>query len=102
MNEAYLIFLEIYQAECNKWIPKRIKNKKSINRWINNNIKSLIKEKHKHWYKRKKGLDKSQYKKICFELKKSIDNAKKQYEKNIAARSKNEPKLIFAYIASKM
>ena len=71
---------------------------------MTNELKVLIKEKHKQWY-RMKGSSSSdlreKYVETCKQVKTEEKLAIKRYELKLADKSKNDPKLVFAYAKSK-
>ena len=107
--KAYRLFLSEYESICNQAVPlikpiERIKPK-----WLNAEVKKGIKLKHELWYKMKsKGkcqtLNKTElltdYKRTCKILKKNIKNSIVKIEIELAVSSKNNPKILYAYIKS--
>ena len=65
-------------------------------------VKEAVKRKHETWYRLKKKESKGEYRRVCKELKKLIFKAKNNFEKSLAAKSKKEPKLVHAYVRSKL
>ena len=61
-----------------------------------------MQEKHRSWYKHKKGESKTEYRRVCKDLKKTVKKARNEFEKSIAVQSKKEPKLVHAYVRSKL
>ena len=51
LDECYTIFAEIFHSMCLKYVPVVRDQCKSRPPWFTSEIRSLIKEKHKLWYK---------------------------------------------------
>ena len=62
-------------------------------------VKDAVREKHISWYGLKKGESKTNDSRNC---KKIIKRARNEFEKSIAPKLKREPKLVHAYVRSKL
>ena len=60
-------------------------------------VKEAVRRKHKTWYRLKKNDSKKEYRRVCKKLNKLIFKTKNNFEKNLSAKSKKEPKLVHAY-----
>nr|XP_047132600.1 uncharacterized protein LOC124811285 [Hydra vulgaris] len=88
VNECYKKWLRKYEIGCEKYIPTLNLDKNSFqlknnSLWMTSELKSMCKE------KKNVGLE--------TEIQKSIRN----FEKNLALNSKNNPKSVYAYINNK-
>nr|XP_047141284.1 uncharacterized protein LOC124816226 [Hydra vulgaris] len=95
VNECYEKWLRKYEIRCEKYIPTLNFDKNSFqlknnSLWMTSELKSMCKEKKKCWFRNRN----SDIKKL---VKKSIRN----FEKNLAPYSKNNPKSVYAYINNK-
>nr|XP_047141009.1 uncharacterized protein LOC124816049 [Hydra vulgaris] len=95
VNECYEKWLRKYEIGCEKYIPTLNLDKNSFqlknnSLWMTSELKSMCKEKKKCWFRNRN----SDIKKL---VKKSIRN----FEKNLALNSKNNPKSVYAYINNK-
>ena len=52
-NESYELLLGIYHSLCEEYIPKRKKGKRKEPKWMIDEIKFEIREKHRIWYRMK-------------------------------------------------
>ncbi|RNA29646.1 RNA-directed DNA polymerase from mobile element jockey-like [Brachionus plicatilis] len=90
LNECYASFLN----ECLRLYEKHVLEKREILRksekWMNYEVNRVIKLKHRAWYKMKS------CKKSSFEIIKS------DYENRLSKIAKSDPKLIYAYVRTKM
>lgn len=107
IQNCYGSFLGIYNHVCDKFIPsKKEKKTKNTAPWINSEIKSLIREKYRLWHfnTRARWRDDILVNKF-HEIKKKVKNmvklAVKNYEFDLAKKSKKDPKIIFKYMNSK-
>jgi hypothetical protein len=106
---CYDLFLKIYHELCDKYVPLRGKNTKNSPLWFNRQLKSLIKAKHKLWYRWKGSKAgtienerrKTAYELICKEVEIKIRLVVSDFEKGLAVKAKRDPKLIYAYSKSK-
>jgi hypothetical protein len=102
-QQSYSKLHDIYERTCTQNIPKvREGVKKKSERWVNREVKDAVKLKHRSWYQLKKGESKTEYRRVCKDLKKTVKKARNEFEKSIAVQSKKEPKLVHAYVRSKM
>ena len=75
-------------------------------KWISAEIIELLKTKKKTWFdmsrkERKNRAVRLEYNRMCKMTKKAIKKAVCDYERDLAARAKHDPKLVYAYINSK-
>ena len=102
-QECYEIFIKKYDEACTNFVPTaRPGSKRKSEPWIDNTICEIIRLKHTTWYKMNQNGNRAEYRNVSKRLKRLIYNAKKQFERDIASRSKREPKLVHAYVRSKM
>ena len=80
-NESFNYFSKIYHSLCNKYIREKRSSFKKNDPWINHEIRTLIREKHKIWYKKNKPDWREEYRKICAKVKREIWIAKLNYER---------------------
>ena len=69
--------------------------------WFKNEVKSMIKQKHKLWYRVKSSkfsLVKEEYIRVYKELKQKTRSSKNYNELEIAYQSKRDPKLVYKYV----
>jgi hypothetical protein len=107
MNECYEAFLNRYEEGCRMFIPSiKQKTALNINKWSTKEIKTLTKKRNILWNlnRRSNWRDKdlrNEYSIINRELDKKTQEAVKNFEKTIIEKSKDHPKLIYAYLNSK-
>ena len=65
-------------------------------------IKGMIRQKHKLWYKIRSEKYKIEYRSQCSKLTKSIREENMRLERELASKAKHDPKLIHTYIRNKM
>ena len=100
---AYTRFLSVYQKLWKEYVPlKRKSNDKKRNEWMSKETLNLVRRKHKLWYKIRSDIDKTEYRRKCVDLTRSIRNDKMKWETKLASRAKHDPKLIYSYIRKKM
>ena len=98
------IFKEILKEETDRCVPKKKRRINSKPIWMNPNILRLIRKKRRlwKWYTREGGKDYESfeaYKKVQAEVKKSVQNAKRNFERKIA-KDKNK-KAFYSYMKKK-
>jgi len=106
-NDCYNIFLNHYEAACKNYVP--VTNSKWIRRkseWMNADIKNKIKAKNKLWFRCRAGGYKNlqlvnEYKACSSQLKKLIYQTRREFELDLAIKSKRNPKILFKYVNSK-
>ena len=97
IDSCYLIFVENFYQLCEKFVPESKQSGLTGTPWFTNEIKSIIKQKHKLWYRvkiSKSSLVKEEYIHVCKGLKQKIRLSKNNYELEIANRSKRDPKIV--------
>ena len=90
---------EIFVDSCLVTKPYKL----SLFDGFTNEIKSVIKQKQKLWYRvksSKSSLVKEEYIRVCKKLKQKIRSSKNNYELEITNRSKRDPKLVYKYVKS--
>ena len=96
-------FVEIYHEMCNKFIPPRKNNNRQVP-WMNSELKSLINEKHRLWYRYKSSRSAEhlheEYRRFSAKVRKEIKLSVTRYESKLAAKSKRDPKVVYAYAKS--
>ena len=103
IDSCYLIFVDKFHQLCEKFVPESKQSGRTGAPWFTNEIKSIIKQKHKLWYRvksSKSSLIKEEYIRVCKELKQKIRSSKNNYELELANRSKRDPKLVYKYVKS--
>ena len=100
VSELWLEIKTRIKNAMDSHIPWKRSDGRERPRWMSSKIANLISKKKKLWGKCKLGTDadKRAYKKAEKELKKSIRNAKKCYEKKVAKEGKAHPKQFYAYL----
>ena len=105
VNECWEKFKETYYSITDECIPqKRCKDTKRQPPWMTSDLKLLIRKKRLLWKRYKANSSDAaflEFKKTEKSLKKSISNAKRNFEKRIAKNSKQNPKAFYAYIGNK-
>ena len=117
-NEMYEKWVKIYTDVCKINIPiTKIKIGRRKPQWLDSNIKSLIKRKSNSWYKlkaknfsgsragavarAKASAEKKKQNRLNKSLKQEIKKAVIAFEKELAKKSKENPKAVYAYFNSK-
>ena len=101
IEKAYSRFLCVYNNVWNEYVPiKGNIHSKKRGEWISK--ETLVRQKHMMWYKIRSDKDKAEYRRQGMNLTKSINKEKIKWESELASRAKNDPKLIYSYIRSKI
>ena len=101
INEVWRVIKGKIVTAMDIHIPWKRVEGRARPKWLSRKILNLIGKKKKLWKKFKEtGLDRDKkvYKKSEKEVKKSIENAKKNYEKKVAREGKKQPKQFYAYL----
>ena len=97
IDSCYALFVEKFHYLCEKFVPESKRFNRTGSPWFTNEIKSIIKQKHKLWYRLKSSrslIIKEEY----LQLKQKIKSSKNNYELELASRSKKDPKLVYKYV----
>ena len=103
-----MIFLEIYQDCCNRFLKRRrSKLQDSKPKWWTSKISGLRRQKYHQFIQIKASKFKSasklkQYHQTCSQLDKEIRTAVRNYERELALASKLKPKLLYAHLNKKV
>ena len=100
-EEMWTVFRDMVETTINEHVPMVKKRKGGEPKWLNWEIKRLIREKKKAWDRwkiTKKEEDKEQYKVAERKVKGEIRRRKNGLERRIAKESKSNPKAFFSYV----
>jgi hypothetical protein len=107
VEECYAKFLSKYTELCDKFIPIRSPNKRTMKAiWMTKTLRKSINKAHELWYRNDacKWRDtalKSEYESLEKSNKKWCAKAVHEFEVGLADRSKSDPKLVYNYVKSK-
>jgi hypothetical protein len=110
VNSSYERWFSLYHEGCRKYIPVvKVSSFQRINGaiWMNKEIKKLSCEKRRTWFacRKLKFSDKKlleDYKELNKILKKKIKQRIKDFENDLALKSKTKPKQVYAYMNKKI
>ncbi|XP_071952732.1 uncharacterized protein [Antedon mediterranea] len=100
-NQAWETFMEIYNAETEKYIPKRSMRKNMKPVWLKARIKKSIKKKHKLYKKYRQTnqyKDYLEYKKQRNVASANVRKARIEHEQKLMKNFKKNPKPVYKYI----
>ena len=103
VNECWDNFKYIYNKAVQNFVPSH-RLKKKCPPWINQELKKMIRQKRALWKKFKQNPSNEnheEFKSIQKRLKKRIQRAKLNFEKQLAKNSKENPKAFYAYLGNK-
>ena len=93
----------MYEKIWNEYIPlkRNCKGRKGKGT-MSKEIKGMVRQKHKLWYKIRSERDKIEHRNQCSKLTKSIKKENMRLKRELASKAKHDPKLIYTYIRNKM
>ena len=100
-DETWLEIKGVIQDVMNKHVPMKTIRNANGPRWMNGEIRRMIKEKKRAWDKWKKSKseeDKKAYKNIEKKTKKTIKNKKNELERTVAREAKTNPSNFYSYV----
>lgn len=104
INNGWIFVKNKIQESIELFIPKKTtSNKKDKSPWMTQNIKKSVKKKYKmfkRFLETENSRDYHDYVKTRNEVSKAIKKSKKQYEKNIASKVKENPKAFWKFVNS--
>ena len=84
---CYPLFVEKFHQLCEKFVQESNLLHRTESTWFTKEIKSIIKQKQKLWYRVKSSrssLLKEEYFRVCKDLKRTIKSSKNNYELDLA------------------
>ena len=103
VNENWILVSERIKNLMSEHIPMKKRRRFDEPRWMDNEVKKIIRKKKEAWKKMKetnRAADKEEYKKAVKEVKKKIKNKKNSLERKVMTCRKTNPKSFYAYINS--
>ena len=104
MESDWKVFKTRFQDLCHRFVPTKSVKEMKQPPWLKRDNIKLIRQKRNAWknYRENKNSDtKVKFMGIQKKVKKSVKNAKHNYEKMIAKNAKTNPKLFYSYLGKK-
>ena len=100
VNETWTFIRDKIWSAMNEFIPWKKRRTKMRPKWMTRKIKRAINKKRELWNRCKNGglRERNEYKKAEKEVKKLVNNAKKNWEKKVANEGKKCPKQFYSYL----
>jgi len=97
-EEAWQILKQKVHSLIEKYVPMRRRRNKARPPWLSQQILRAVRRKKRLWKKAKTGTGTAEYKHAEKELKNMIRNAKRKFEKKLAAGNSSNKRPFFAYV----
>ena len=104
VNEMWNTFIEKFMNGREKYVPKKIKRKKTNEIWMNKKIAKGIKKRNRKWKKVQEWPttnSRIEYNKLRNMVTSDIRKAKRSLEQKLATQIKENPKLFYSYVRAK-